>query len=97
MKKESNNLLLLKPIEEPIKKILIDITEMECDSIIHTILKDDSLIEKIPILKWGFLATKITAKIQLAFFIKKFALFIGPINKASYNITDIAQTCDYCR
>jgi hypothetical protein len=65
----------------PVKEILADIAEMGVDEAIEKILKEQSVLKDIPVIRWLLLANDVRTTIQSAFFIRKYAHFIGPINK----------------
>jgi hypothetical protein len=66
----------------PIKEIFTDIADMGLDQLIETIKKEQNLLKEIPVIKWFLLGNDVRTIIQSAFFIKKYANFIGPINEA---------------
>jgi len=65
-----------------IKEILTDIADMSLDQLIETIKKEPNLLKDIPIIRWLLIGNDVRTIIQSAFFIKKYANFIGPINEA---------------
>ncbi|MCP4177196.1 MAG: hypothetical protein GY756_05460 [bacterium] len=71
-----------KELLTPIKEIITDITEMGVDQIISDIFTEDTIVEKLPIIKWLHLGGKIQSCIQNAHFIKKYSYFISTINQS---------------
>jgi hypothetical protein len=80
MEKDDN--LLAKTMNGPAKEFFSDIAELSLDEMIGMITKNQKLLQDIPIIKWLFIANDIRTIIQSAFFLKKYANFIGPINEA---------------
>ncbi len=78
---ESNKNELIHSLKNSISDFLIDAAEISLDEIIESIIQDNTIIEKIPIIKWAYLLNNIKSNIQLAFFIRKYSRFIGPIFK----------------
>ena len=78
---------LIPLLKAPVGEICSDIGEMTIDEIIPMIVENDSILEQIPMIKWLLGAKNILSIIQLASFVKKWALFIGPINESSAQIT----------
>jgi len=74
-----NSFPLTTYVQNQTVEVLNDISEMGIDEIIKSLTKDNTLLEKIPIVKWAFLCNDIKSSIQTAHFIKKYSLFIGPI------------------
>lgn len=72
-------------ITEVIKKstgeLIKDVAELGIDEIIDRIEKDATIFKNLPVIKWAFLVHEVTNKVHLSFFLKKYALFIGPIQK----------------
>ncbi|WP_028973257.1 hypothetical protein [Spirochaeta cellobiosiphila] len=63
------------------KEVLTEYGEMGFDSLIERISSSDSLLQEIPFLKSLYTLNNIRSNIQEAFFVKKYACFIGVINQ----------------
>lgn len=72
---------ILEVFKKPVGEFIADAAELGIDKIIEYIDKDTTIIKNLAIIKWGFLVHEVTNKIHLSFFLKKYALFIGPIKK----------------
>jgi hypothetical protein len=55
---------------------------MGLDQLIETIKKEQNLFKDIPVIRWLLIGNDVRTIIQSAFFIKKYANFIGLINEA---------------
>jgi hypothetical protein len=73
--------MLITSMSEPIKELFSDIAEMELDDILKTLGKEGTLLQDVPVIRWLVLGNNIRMGIQTAIFIKKYARFIGIINK----------------
>jgi hypothetical protein len=77
--------MFLEIIKNPVGELVTDAAELAIDEIFDRVVKDADVLKNIPILKWFFLGQSIFSNIHLSFFIKKYALFIGPIKKEISN------------
>jgi hypothetical protein len=78
---EKNN-PIIKSLTEPSKTFFRDIAELGLDELLKKIASDMELLQKIPVIKWLFIANDVRNIFQRAFFIKKYANFIGPVNES---------------
>jgi hypothetical protein len=74
--------IIKSSLSAPVKEILTDIADMGLIEIIEKITKEENFLKGIPVIKWFFLANDIRNIIQGAFFLQKYANFIGPVNEA---------------
>lgn len=72
---------VIEVIKKPASQFIADAAELGIDEIIDCIVKDADILKNVPIIKWIFLGHTIASNIHLSFFLKKYALFIGPIKK----------------
>ena len=72
---------IIEVIKKPMGNLVADAAELGIDEIIDCIAQDAEITKNIPIIKWAFLGRSIVNNLHLSFFIKKYALFIGPIKK----------------
>jgi len=75
----NNKNLITKSVSKPAKDLFIDIAEMGLDELTGKLAKDSEFLKQLPIIKWLFIGNNIRSTIQSAFFIKKYASFIGQI------------------
>jgi hypothetical protein len=73
--------IIKSSLSSPIKEFFTDIADMGLDEIIEKISKEQNLLKDIPIIKWFLIANDVRTIIQSAFFIRKYANFIGLINE----------------
>jgi hypothetical protein len=71
---------LVKLIKEPVSDFLIEAADMGLGELLERILSDQKILENIPYIRFGYLALTIKSNIQTAFFVKKYANFIGQID-----------------
>jgi hypothetical protein len=69
----------------PLKELLTDIADLTLNQVIEIIAKDPELLKSIPFIKWLFIANDFRNVFQTAFFLQKYANFIGPINESMRN------------
>jgi hypothetical protein len=81
MSKEKNTEnILIKSLTSPAKTFFTDIAEIGLDEILEKICEETKVLQEIPIIKWLFLSNDVHTIIQNAWFIKKYASFIGQID-----------------
>ena len=73
--------IIRNSLTSPIKEIFSDITEMGLEEIIKKITENHDVLKYLPIVKWLLIANDIRSIFQSAFFLQKYANFIGPINE----------------
>jgi hypothetical protein len=74
--------ILKSSLLSSVKEVFTDIAEMGLDELIEKIAKEQNLLKEIPIIKWLVVGNDIRTIIQSAFFIKKYFVFLGPINES---------------
>lgn len=72
---------MIDVIRRPAGDFFADVAELGIDEILSRMDEHVGIMKDIPIIKWLFIGRSIFGNIHLAFFIKKYALFIGPINE----------------
>lgn len=85
--------LILQSISKPSKNFLTDVAEMQLDSIL-SVFSDSEILKEIPIFKWIAISNNIHSNIQSAFFLKKFANFIGVIKENIPDDTEILSALE---
>ena len=86
MENKDKDDIIKSSLFSPIKEIFADIAEMGLDEAIEKISKEQNVLKDIPIIKWLFLANDVRSMIQSAFFIRKYANFIGLIDETMKDI-----------
>jgi hypothetical protein len=71
--------LIISSFSKPVKTFFSDIAEIGLDETLQSISDNTEILQKIPIIKWLFIANDAKTLIQSAFFINKYAAFIGQI------------------
>jgi hypothetical protein len=74
--------IIKKSMVGPARELFTDIAELSLDEIIERILKEQKLLQNIPIIKWLLIGNNIRNIIQTAFFFQKYSNFIGPIKES---------------
>ena len=82
MGNNDNKDLIKSSLSSPMKEIFTDIADMGLDNILEKITNDQNVLKDIPIIKWLLVANDVRSIIQSAFFIQKYANYIGPINES---------------
>ncbi len=77
----NNENSVIEVIKKPAGKFIEDAAELGVGEIIDCIVKDADTLKSVPFIKWISLGHTIISNVHLSFFIKKYALFIGPIKK----------------
>jgi hypothetical protein len=67
-------------IISPAKDFVLEIAEMGIGKIISDIVAQENVLSEIPIVKLGLIMNTMRNNFQLAFFLRKYSAFIGPIN-----------------
>ena len=74
-----SNKEIVTMLKEPVSDFLIEAADMGLAELLQKIISDKSVLENIPYARFIFIAMNIKTNIQTAFFIKKYANFIGQI------------------
>lgn len=70
-----------KSLITPAKTLFTDALDIGLDEVIKLISQNTEVLQKIPVIKWLFITNDVRSIIQTAFFIRKYASFLGPINE----------------
>ena len=76
---DNSRSLVSKSLLKSTRDVFTDVSEMGLDELIGNLTKDSDFINQLPIIKWLFVGNDYRSSIQSAFFIKKYACFIGQI------------------
>lgn len=76
---DNSRSLVSKSLLKSTRDVFTDVSEMGLDELIGSLTKDSDFINQLPIIKWLFVGNDYRSSIQSAFFIKKYACFIGQI------------------
>ena len=73
---------ITKSLVSPVKDLLVDMADLGLDELMGLMKQSTEVMEKVPFVKWLFLANDVRTFIQSAFFLRKYANFIGPIHES---------------
>jgi hypothetical protein len=73
--------IIKSSLSDPIRELFTDIADMGLNEVIEKLIKNHELLKDIPVIKWLFVANDVRNIIQSAFFLQKYANFIGSINE----------------
>jgi len=70
-------------LADPVRTVLTDLGEMGLQELVGVIAGDTGVLQKIPVVSWVITGGNAYSALQTAFFIRKYARFIGRIRNAS--------------
>ena len=70
-------------LADPVSTLLTELGELGLRELVGAIAGDKEILQKIPVVNWAITVGSAYSAVQTAFFIKKYAHFIGPIRNAS--------------
>lgn len=73
---------ITKALSVRAREFLAEIADFGIGQVVGVLTENTDVLKEIPVMKWLVLAYDIGSKIQTAFFVKKYANFIGPIAEA---------------